>query len=207
MSGLESGRSPVRGPLRVLRVGALGGTSLLLATGAHLAGGGRLPSVATLTVLASLLGMVAAVVTARRCRLPLLFVVLGLEQAALHYVLTASTAATTLGCVPAGHQHLGTATGGCLLPGDAMTGMASGPGATSAMLVGHLLAVVATAWLLAGGEAWVWGLAERLIRSTVVAVSALPVLVRSGTPVGVTPAVAVVPGALGSPRGPPTWAS
>jgi hypothetical protein len=198
--------APLRGAVRGLRVAALGGASLLLACGAHLVGGGRLPSAGTLAVVAAVLGLVAVVVTARRCRIPVVLPVLGLEQTALHYLFSAASSSAPLGCVPSGHQHLASVGASCLAGGHEMAGMGTSA-ASLPMLVGHALAVLGTAWLLVRGEAWLWAWCTRLVRATVVAISALPTAVRLGPPVGAARAVVTVPGTLGSPRGPPVWAS
>ncbi len=153
---------PTVGWARLLRVVAFGGSSLLLAGLTHLMGGGRLPGAALLLVLGAVTGAVAAVVTARRCRLPLLLAVLAVEQVALH---TLFTAAGTPGCpaaaaMPAAH-------GGSLACTPALSSSAVPDADPHAllMLAGHLLATALTAWVLARGEAALWRLAERVVRA------------------------------------------
>lgn len=197
--------TPTRGGLRLLRAAALGGSSLALAGGAHLAGGGRLPGPATLGALALLVGTVAVALTGRRCRGPLLIGVLGIEQFALHIVLSAAAApvrwADPGGAVHSalGHSALGhSALDHLTLPAAAQSG------AAATMLVAHLLATVATAWLLARGEAWFWRVASQAMR-----------ILRAGPGHGWRPRRDVAPefgladvvvaylGGDGAPRGPP----
>ncbi|MGI8458431.1 MAG: hypothetical protein ACR2LI_10010 [Propionibacteriaceae bacterium] len=82
--------APWQGFLRGVRVVVLGGVSMLLASGAHLPGGGQLSSAGVVVVSGFVLGLVAAVVTARRCRLPVLLLVLGVEQVGSAVVRLAS---------------------------------------------------------------------------------------------------------------------
>lgn len=163
--------APVRGALRLARVGALGGGSLLLATLAHLGGGGRLPAAWVLVVTGLLLGVVAVTLTARRCRFGLLLAALALQQGLLH-LLFDSASRVVPGCsplaMPAGHAEHG-ALQTCamatamhpVLPGWAMWG-------------GHLLATLLTAALLARGEAWLWQAADRVVAVATAAPVARP---------------------------------
>jgi hypothetical protein len=158
------GRSPIRGLPRVLRIGLLGGVSLGLATMAHLAGGARLPSPGVLTVAGLLLGLVAVTLTARRCRFGLLLPVLAIQQVLLHLVFDAATSAAACGTTnDAGMSHAATVS---CSPAATMTLM-SVP--SSAMWVGHLIATLLTAWLLARGEAWLWRVANRIVRAATTA--------------------------------------
>ena len=162
---------------RAVRVAALGATSLLLATSAH-AVGGDLPALGVLVVTAIVLGLVAVPLTARRCRTGVLLAVLGVQQTLLHLLF--SSAAARPGCDPSGleaaaHQ-LGAACGmhGAELMSVQSTGpmgvQSTGPmadaGTTSwTMIVAHIVATVATAYLLGRGEAWLWRTAEQAIRA------------------------------------------
>src|SRR4051794_24859332 len=144
---------PLDGRLRVLRVVALGGASMLLAAGAHLAAGGRLPSPGILVVTTFLVGLTAVTLTARRCRFGLLAIGLGVEQLILHEVFAASSMAWA----PALHAAGGHDATGHMVVTDVPAGMATSP----LMAAGHLVATLATVWLLAHGEDWLWGLGER----------------------------------------------
>jgi hypothetical protein len=148
---------------RAVRVGVLGGASMLLATGAHLVGGGALPSPGLVVVSALLLGLVAVPLTMRRCRLPLVVGVLGVEQLALHAVLSAATT-DPLGCLPAVAHHA--TTGGCPpVAGTAGHGFVADPAAAWPMTSAHVAAVLVTAWLLVRGEAVLWRLTDELARA------------------------------------------
>jgi hypothetical protein len=147
---------------RAARVAVLGAASLLLATSAHIIGGGALPSLGVLTLTALVLGLVAVPLTGRRCRTVVLIAVLGVQQFLLHLVFTA--VAAQRGCEPIGlvattHQ-LGVA---CAMnmPMD-MPMTAAGP--SWPMILAHAAATAATAWLLARGEAWLWRTAEQVVR-------------------------------------------
>ena len=155
--------SPTAGWARLVRVAAFGGTSLLLASLAHLVGGGQLPGAGLLLVLAVVTGAVAAVVTARRCRLPLLLTVLTVEQVGLHTLFTAgpldcpAAPAVLTAAMPAGHT-------GSLICTPGLDATAGHPDPLL-MWAGHLLATALTGWLLARGEAVLWRLAERVVRA------------------------------------------
>lgn len=165
-----SGRKaePTSGRVRLLRAGLLGGLSLLLATGAHVAGGGTLPGAGVLTVAAVLLGLGAALVTARRCRFAVLAPLLSAQQVLLHILLGLAGGAAHVQMAPTvehlGHLPAQGATATALDPGSlyaSTTGSAmdmASPG--FAMVLAHLAATLATAWLLARGEAWLWRAAD-----------------------------------------------
>lgn len=202
-------RDPVRGPARSLRVAVLGGSSLALAGAAHLAGGGALPGPGMLVVTGFLLGLVALTATARRCRFPVLLLLLAVEQLLLHVAFTAAAGAGSIctGLMPAGHQHTGGVAGtGCgPLPhvAGAMAMPASMPSGWS-MWAAHAGAVVATAWLLSRGESWLWRTADQIVRAATAAPSAELAPARlvavTGTARPVACAAAYAPAA---PRGPP----
>ena len=93
---------------RAVRVAVLGAASLMLATSAHIIGGGTLPSLGVLTMTALVLGLVAVPLTGRRCRTGILVAVLGVQQFLLHLLFTA--VAEQRGCEPSGlvpPQHTG----------------------------------------------------------------------------------------------------
>ncbi|GAA1431825.1 hypothetical protein GCM10009616_19820 [Microlunatus lacustris] len=151
---------PTQGSRRLVRVVGLGGSSLALAGAAHLVAGGRLPPAGVLAVLTGLVGLVALTLTARRCRLPVLVAVLGVEQLALHGVLTAATLpAVAGGCLAGSHSHHALVTS-CLAPGAPPTAVPAAAGA--AMWLLHGAAVLVTAWLLARGETLLWRAVDRI---------------------------------------------
>lgn len=161
---------PLTGWSRLLRVGVLGSAAMLLATGAHLLGGGRLPSVGLLVVTTFLVGLVAVTATARRLRLRVLLPLLAAEQSALHLLFVAADSGT--GCPPAVATHTGHAAGavaGCA-PVDPMVMAAPG----WSMWLAHLAAAAVTAWLLTRAEAALWALVDRVHRVASAAPGARP---------------------------------
>jgi hypothetical protein len=148
---------------RALRVALLGGGSLLLATGAHLAGGGTLPGPGVLAVAGFVLGLVAVLLTRRRVSLPVLLAALVPQQVLLH-VLFDTAAATLGGCTPVQAAHHAMTVLTC------MPAHATGPmGYAWPMFVGHLVATLGTAWLLARAEAWCCRLVARVAQVAYVA--------------------------------------
>ena len=206
-----SAASPLQGARRLVRVAALGGSSLLLATAAHLVGGGQLPTTAWLLVLTVLLGMVATTLTARRVRLSTLMLVLGVEQVGLHAALAwMSVPPPDAGCGSwhsAAHHVAAAATcpSGSGEPAAGGAGSVTGPGLL--MWAAHTVAVVLTAVLLARGEAWLWQIADRL---HAVAHAAPACRARRRRTVAVTPLSLARPSRLpdpaAAPRGPPRFA-
>ena len=154
---------------RAVRVAVLGGASLALATAAHTIGGGALPAPVVLVVTALVLGLVAVPLTMRRCRLRLLLPVLAAEQVAVHLVLSATVVPT--GCLPPSGSHhqilAGCASGVGMSQSMAepMTEPMAAAGHGWIMWLGHAAALVATAWLLARGERWLWRVADRIAKA------------------------------------------
>ena len=187
--------SPLRGRVRALRAGVLGTTSLGLALGAHLAAGGHRPSLMLLLVCAGLLAVTAATATAGPVRLRLLLPLLGVQQVLLHLVFDAGARAAGCGAVD---PHLGHAAGPLLSCSPSAAGTAAG----GSMVLAHVLATLATSWLLVRGERALWALADRVIR----AAAARPTT-RRRTAVPLVPATSrvVVVRRLSpaAPRGPP----
>jgi hypothetical protein len=144
-----------QGWVRLARAGIFGGSSLLLATAGHTVGGGALPGAGLLALTGVGSALVAVSLTARRVRFTALLAVLSVEQVLLHLVFHAATAA-----------------GGCAelaMPGHPMAASTvCGPAVSSSaaygwsMLLGHVVAVVITAWLLARGERWLWRAVDRV---------------------------------------------
>ena len=138
---------------RLARAGVFGGASLFLATAGHVVGGGTLPGAGLLALAAIGLALLSVTLTVRRLRFEVLLAALGVEQILLHLLFHASTTAAT--CAPV------------LMPGHTMStvcGMGASTTASWPMVLGHALAVLATAWLLARGERWLWAVADRIHR-------------------------------------------
>ncbi len=190
--------SPDRGKLRAARAGALGAVSMVLATTAHLVGGGSLPPIAVLLAAGAVVGLIAVTVTARRCRMGVVVGLLGVEQLGLHWLFAGSAGGDLcVGSALTAH-HAGSLD--CTaMPAAAMA--PSGPG----MWLAHGFAVLATAWLLSRGEAWLWRLADRVVR-TAYAAPARRATVRRPTHGAVAPVVALRSAtfAPAAPRGPPS---
>jgi hypothetical protein len=172
--------SPASGSLRGLRVAVVAVAGTLLAAVAHLAAGGRLPSVESM-MLSSVFPALGGLWLSRRRRGWLsIAAVLGGIQIVLHTWLTSATA--TGSCVIRGGGHAMHAmatvpcprgTGPDLVLTSQMIGTGSGSltgswhGGHSAegsltMLLAHALAVAATALVLAAGERALWQLLQWL---------------------------------------------
>ena len=187
-----------RAGVRALRVALLGGGSLLLATTAHVSGGGTLPGPGVLAVAAFLLGLVAVLLTRRRVLLPALLGALVPQQVALH-VLFDTAAASVGGCTPVQAAHHAMTVLTCA-PGHGMGPM----GYAWPMLAGHLVATLGTAWLLARGEAWCSRLVEGFVRAAYTAPAARPARRRPrATTTALVRALLLRPHRPRASRGPP----
>ncbi|MDQ1056687.1 hypothetical protein QFZ23_000588 [Arthrobacter globiformis] len=178
----------LRAPLRLFRAALVTLMSVSLAAAGHVLGGGQLPDIVTLAVTAVLLLGPAAWLARRELSFSVLFGVLGAGQLTLHAAFTAfSPGASCLPRLPlaqlpgslaplaGGLTHGGHADLSCTA---AMETMPMDEGANSpAVLAGHLLAMLATAWLMRRGEAALWQL-----------LAWLRPLVRLPRPAGFTPA-------------------
>jgi hypothetical protein len=188
---------------RAIRVTTLGAASLSLAVTAHQMGGGAQPSFGLLAVTALLLGMIAVPLTARRCGTVLLLGVLSIEQLLLHWLFT--TATGHVSCPPAAFSgaahHAVDRT--CL--SSAAEAMPVGTNTGWTMWLAHAAAVLATAWVLARGEAWLWRTAERAVEAATAAPRVRPEAHPPNVVVSFPlPALATCPYPAASPRAPPT---
>ena len=177
-----------RAPLQLFRAALVTAVAVSLAVAGHVLGGGQRPDTVTLAVTAAFLLAPAAWLARRQLSFAVLFGVLGAGQLTLHTVFAAFSPGVS--CLPglplanlpggltplAGNLvHYGHAGLNCAA---AMETMPMDEGANSpAMLAGHLLAMVATAWLMRRGEAAFWQL-----------LAWLRPLVRLPRPAGFTPA-------------------
>ena len=173
MTRRAPGPVALRGAVRASRVALLGGGSLLLATAAHLAGGGTLPGPGVLAVAGFVLGLVALLLTRRRVRLPVLLVALVPQQVLLHVLLDTAAAAES-GCSPVQAAHHAMAVLTCM-PAHGMGPM----GYVWPMFVGHVVATLGTAWLLARGEVWCCRFVARVAQAAYAAPAARPCRRRS----------------------------
>jgi hypothetical protein len=201
IAGVDVVPAATRGLPRMFRVGVLGAVSLGLATAAHLAGGGRLPSPGVLILAGLLLGLSAVTVTAKRCRFRSLLPLLAIQQVLLHLLFDASASASACGISDGVGMAHPTGTLGC----GSAAAMAPMTAPSWPMWVGHLTATLLTAWLLARGEAWLWRAARQIVQ----AATAAPADLAAPGPAGpqlaqptVRPGSAAI-GSLAAPRAPP----
>ena len=191
----------LQGPLRHFRAALVTAVAVSLAVAGHLLGGGQLPDIRTVAVAAAVLLAPAAWLARRQLSFAVLFALLGAGQLTLHTAFAAFSPGAS--CLPqltlapplapplaqlpfaqlrsgltppaGGLAHDGHAGPNCT---PAMGTLAIDDGANwPAMLASHLLAMLATAWLLRRGEATLWQL-----------LAWLRPLVRLPRPAGLTPA-------------------
>lgn len=156
-------------PLRLLRSLIVTGVIVGLAAGGHLFGGGNLPAPMITVALAALVLVPVTWLTRRELSFTTLLGLLGAGQMVLHEAFsTLSVSAVCQAPVTAGsHLHAGTSSLHCLPSASAAASAAASAGMDAhpasgvdpvAMLAGHVLAVLATAWFLRRGEASLWQL-------------------------------------------------
>ena len=151
-----------RTPFHLLRATAVATVILTLAAGAHLAAGGALPAPAIMLAALSLTALGSTAATRLRLGFPALAALLGGGQLALHEVFSAfSSPGTNPGSGTATPHESHLAGAGILAPAvDHLAGAAATAGPL--MLSAHILATLASALLLAKGEAALWALAAWL---------------------------------------------
>lgn len=192
-----------RAPFRFSRALAVTTASFGLAAGAHTLAGGTLPAPEILVGLLALALAPVMILARAKITAPGMLVLLGAGQLALHQAFDAFTVSAAF--IPAASEHLhGQAVAGTLTAGPLMTGHTAAPGALMVAL--HALATLATALLLARGEAAVWALAAWL-RPLVHLPAALEIPVLPPAP---APPVVFVPSRwrslrLPARRGPPSF--
>lgn len=162
-----SDNARVQAPLQFWRSGVITACGLGLAAAAHIAGGGNLPPVQVMLLLAVLSLCPVTLLARRRLRLPAMAGILGAGQAALHAAFTAlsgPSAHCTGAAVSAHGHHTAAAVPDCAAAvGNTAVGHAASATAEAVaglpapvMLMAHLLAIAVTAVLLARGEAALW---------------------------------------------------
>lgn len=159
-----------RAPFRLLRASVITGVVLSLAGTAHMAGGGVLPAPGIQAALAVLTMLGVTIAAHRRSSVPGLAAILGAGQLLLHQAFETTTAAAA--CAPsvteAPASHLSHIAGS--VNSISCQGAAGGAGVLMAhpgvmgpaMLAAHALATLATAVVIAKGEAALWALAAWL---------------------------------------------
>ncbi len=158
--------SPATGPLRAVRVAVVTAVVLLLGVGAHVLGGGRLPTAVVLVVLAVLLAPAVVLATRTRLGTGKGMALLGGAQLGIHLALHAM--APTAGVAVAHHHvhggdvavlaalHAQAGAPGAMATMSGMSGMSAMAGLTPTMLLAHAVGTAVTAWLLARGEDVLW---------------------------------------------------
>ncbi|MFJ5958228.1 hypothetical protein ACIQC5_20000 [Paenarthrobacter sp. NPDC092416] len=151
--------SAVRAPFRIPRAAAVAAAVLALAATAHLLAGGELPAFPVMTALTAVVGLSAIMLAGRKMTAPLLAVYLGASQAALHLAFSALAGAGTPNPGLAHHPGMaaGPGAGVGVVPHEHLSADSS-PG----MLGMHVVAILATALLMARGESALWALAAWL---------------------------------------------
>jgi hypothetical protein len=149
-------------PLRLLRALTVTSLTVGLAAGGHVAGGGNLPAPMITLALAALVLVPVTWLTRRELSFTTLLGLLGAGQLVLHEAFTTLSVSAVCQSPMSGgsHHHAGTSSLQCL-PTAAAAGMDTHTAAAVdpvAMLIGHALAVLATAWFLRRGEASLWQL-------------------------------------------------
>ncbi len=151
-----------RPPFHFLRAASLSTGVLTLAAGAHVAGGGDLPSPGILLAVLALTVLAATTATRLRLNFPAMLTVLGAGQFILHEAFTAfSSSGTAVSATASGPHDAHLA--GAAAPVIAASGHIHDSGSAGIlMLLTHSLATAACALLLAKGEAALWALAAWL---------------------------------------------
>ncbi|QOT20000.1 hypothetical protein [Paenarthrobacter sp. YJN-5] len=151
----------VRAPFLLPRAAGVALTALVLAAAAHVLAGGELPALPVLSALAAVVTLTAVVLAGRKMTTPVLAAYLGICQAALHLAFSALSGPGTPVNDLSGHHPAapGPGPGGGGVPGvhDHLSADMS-----AGMLAMHVAAVLATALVMAKGEAAVWALASWL---------------------------------------------
>lgn len=142
---------PSSGVLRLARASAWATAALGLSAGAHVAGGGALPSSGAAALIAVALLWCGLLLTQWRLGRVALTLSLGASQLLLHTVLTA-TEATAATCAATGSHHavISCMGGAAPMPHEASAGMA----------LTHTIAAVLLALVLARGEDAIWCVAR-----------------------------------------------
>jgi hypothetical protein len=151
----------LQGSLRLFRMVLITGMATFLAAAGHVLGGGALPDLGIMAVLVVPVLVPVAWLTRSQLSFMTLLSRLGSGQLMLHEAFTFLSSRPL--CLPSladQMPHHGQVMGlGCsaALPVSMPAGMGSGAG-SPVMLAGHVLALLATAWLLRKGEVALWQL-------------------------------------------------
>ncbi len=149
--------SQPRAPFHALRSTSVSLVIVLLAAGAHVVGGGELPTAPVLIALIALTSLATTLATRFKLDVVTMVTLLGAGQIALHEAFTALGPIVAAG--PGSSHHLGAETPPSSLDiASAHVHELSGTfGAL--MLMAHVIAIIGSAVLLAKGEDALWQLA------------------------------------------------
>lgn len=148
--------SQPRAPFHALRSGAISLVIVLLAAGAHVIGGGELPTTVVLLALVALTGLAATLATRFKLNLTAMTALLGTSQLVLHEAFTALSPVAATAQVNAHHAAAEPLTP--LLYTATPHVHELGTTAGTVMLIGHILATIGSAVILAKGEDALWQL-------------------------------------------------
>lgn len=165
----------MRALFRLSRAAVVSGATVFLAAGAHAMAGGSLPDPLIVAGLLAIAALPAVWLCGRKVSPAAMIAVLGAGQLVLHEafgVLSQSSATAPALAPTAGHVHV-------LGPIAGHAVGAAGHSEGAGMLLAHALATLATALLLARGEAALWALGDWL--RPLVRVLALPAIVPAPT--------------------------
>ncbi|MFE4194494.1 hypothetical protein ACFRJ9_01385 [Paenarthrobacter sp. NPDC056912] len=152
--------SQPRAPFHALRSGAISLVIVLLAAGAHVVGGGSLPTAPVLVALLALTALAATLATRFKLNFLSMAALLGSGQLALHEAFTALGPISTT--APGTNHHLGAEPLSPALDVAATHTHELGTTFGALMLMGHVLATLTSALILAKGEDALWQLAAWL---------------------------------------------
>jgi hypothetical protein len=153
-------RTQIRAPFHALRSGAISLVIVLLAAGAHVVGGGALPTAPVLLALVALTALATTLATRFKLNVVTMTTLLGAGQLALHEAFSALGPVDA--AAPGTQHHLG---GESLSPAvDLAASHTHQLGTTfgALMLLSHVIATLGSALILAKGEDALWQLAAWL---------------------------------------------
>lgn len=159
--------SPMPVPFRVSRALTVAAATLLLAAAAHLSAGGHLPPAPVMAALSAIVILTAVLVAGRRLTAPVLAAYLASGQFTLHLAFSALASPNN----PQPGAGAGASTGAHVhalpvhapVPAGTVTAHEHLSTDTSPLMLGlHLAAILATALIMARGEAAVWAVAHWL---------------------------------------------
>jgi hypothetical protein len=142
----------MRALFRLARAAVVGGATVFLAAGAHVAGGGALPDPLIVVGILALVLVPAIALAGRKISVVGMLGMLGAGQLGLHWAFDALSVSASAAPPPStSHVHV-------LAALSAPSTSDHLHGDSTLMLVGHILATIVTALVLARGEQALWAL-------------------------------------------------